>query len=379
MAAAIAKENLLLAEQTLSRAKEANQATEELEKKVAEAKTALENASKAAAEEVATYQPLGTAYPPTSTGRRLALARWIADAQNPLTARVAVNHIWLRHFGTPLVENVVDLGLRSEKPAQADLLDFLAVELMENGWSMKKLHRLIVTSSTYRMSSSATDAKANMTADRDNQFLWRMNGRRMEAEMVRDAILYLAGALDQTMGGPDLDQNQGLTVPRRSLYFRHARERQMPFLQIFDAANPEECYRRRPSIRPQQVFAMMNSSLALEQARRLAGTISLEIQTANAGEKVGGAKVIEKNPAAANDEFITVAFETLLTREPNASEMAACREFLQLQTNQLSDPQKLELLDNADNPLAASADPAQRARENLVLVLFNHNDFVTVR
>jgi hypothetical protein len=250
---------------------------------------------------------------------------------------------------------------------------------MEHGWSLKHLHRLIVTSSTYRLSSNAADAEANLAADRDNAYLWRMNPRRMEAETVRDAVLYLAGALDQTMGGPDLDQNQGFQVPRRSLYFRHARERQMPFLQMFDAANPEECYRRSPSIRPQQAFAMMNSSLALEQARRLAGKLSEKIAGGQGAAAGGQAKADADGGRGKDDEFIVAAFETLLARQPNESELNACREFLQLQASQLAEPQKLELLDNTDGPLAAAADPAQRARENLVLVLFNHNDFVVVR
>src|SRR5207249_1645452 len=101
----------------------------------------------------------------------------------------------------------------------------------------------------------------------DNRYLWRMNTRRMEAEVVRDSVLYVAGQLDLTMGGPELDHNLGLTTKRRSLYYRHAAEKQMEFLLIFDAASVNECYRRAESVVPQQALAMANSSLVLAQSR----------------------------------------------------------------------------------------------------------------
>jgi hypothetical protein len=292
----------------------------------------------------------------------LALARWIASRQNPLTARVAVNHIWLRHFGRPLVESVDDFGLRSPRPPLADLLDYLAAELMENRWSMKQLHHLIVSSDAYRMSSSAEKNNSAAATDRDNRFLWRMNLVRMEAETIRDAVLHVAGSLDPTRGGPDLDHRKGLTVPRRSLYFCHAREKQMEFLRMFDAANLRECYRRQASIRPQQAFALVNSSLTLAQSRKLAGRLVRE-----GGENID------------DDAFVTAAFETVLSRGPSESELKECRRFFAVQKKQLTEPEKLELLGNTSNAVPPSSDSAQRARENLVLVLFNHNDFVTVR
>jgi hypothetical protein len=291
----------------------------------------------------------------------LALARWITHRQNPLTARVAVNHIWLRHFGQPLVESVDDFGLRSPRPPLIDLLDYLAVELMEHNWSMKHIHRLIVTSTAYRMASSVKGiANPSRKLDPDNKLFWRMNSRRMEAETVRDSVFHVAGSLDLTRGGPDIDYKQGLTIPRRSLYFRHARERQMEFLKMFDPANPRECYRRQESIRPQQVLAMVNSSLALAQSRGLAGKLITEGQHDD-------------------NSFIVAAFETVLSRGPSDEESMACRDFLAMQAKQLADSAKLELLDNSANAKPPSDDPGQRARENLVLVLLNHNDFVTVR
>src|SRR5262249_30452056 len=161
---------------------------------------------------------------------------WLCDRQNPLTARVAVNHMWARHFGRPLVENPQDFGVRTKPPAQQALLDWLAVEFMAHNWSLKWMHRLMVTSAAYRMESSSRDSRAteNITTDPENQFYWRMNPRRMEAEVVRDALLYLSGELDATLGGPPLDCRTGTDSPRRSLYYRYSRDDKMDFLTTFD-------------------------------------------------------------------------------------------------------------------------------------------------
>ncbi|HEY2411057.1 MAG TPA: PSD1 and planctomycete cytochrome C domain-containing protein, partial [Pirellulaceae bacterium] len=171
------------------------------------------------------YTHFAPIYPQTSTGRRLALARWITAPDNPLAARVAINHIWLRHFGTPLAPTVFDFGLNGKPPTNQPLLDWLATELISNGWRMKPIHKLIVTSRTYRLASSTLNLELgtlNSSIDPENLYYWRANPHRMEAEAVRDATLFLAGSLDLTRGGPDIDQTQGLTNPRRSLYFRNA-------------------------------------------------------------------------------------------------------------------------------------------------------------
>src|SRR5207248_2350486 len=144
-------------------------------------------------------------------------------------------------------------------PSHPALLDWLAAEFMEHGWSMKHVHRLIVTSSAYRMASTPDDA--NLARDRDNVYLWRMPSRRLEGEAVRDCVFYVAGKLDATMGGPDIPHAQGLTTPRRSLYFQHAQEKQMEFLKLFDAAAVTECYQRKESVQPQQALALANSAL----------------------------------------------------------------------------------------------------------------------
>jgi hypothetical protein len=307
--------------------------------------------------------------PSTSTGRRAALARWITDRDHPLTARVAVNHLWLRHFGKALVPSVFEFGVNGQRPSHPALLDWLAVELMDSGWRLKKLHRLMVTSQTYRLeSASPADDKANLAIDPDNRYLWRMNARRMEAEIVRDAVLAVAGELDTTMGGPEIDQQQGETSKRRSIYFRHAHEKQMLFLKLFDPASVAECYRRDESVVPQQALALANSKLALEQSRVLAGKLV---------EQLGGQSGDDRN---LNGRFIEAAFQQTLTRLPSDEERAECLDFLQQQTERLSSPTQLtSFSESGQTKIKAAADPTQRARENLVHVLLNHHEFVTIR
>ncbi len=311
------------------------------------------------------YTPIGNLYPKTSTGRRLALARWIADKQNPLTARVAVNHIWLRHFGKALVPTVANFGRNGRPPSHPELLDWLANELMDKNWSMKALHRLMVTSNTYRMASSAPEAKSpDLAIDPDNRYLWRMNPHRMEAEIVRDSLLQLAGQLDLTMGGPEIDDKEGQTSHRRSLYFRHTPDVQMTFLKVFDAASPTDCYERNESVVPQQALALSNSPLSFSEARLLARNISPNSGTSNSGEY----------------EFVVAAFQRVLSRPPSAEELAESVGFVREQCELFRSPEKLTAFRaGASGEVPPSADAILRARESLVHALFNHNDFVTVR
>jgi hypothetical protein len=335
---------------------------------LAKAKSQLDSASKLLAKaEQEARQPPTTAhtkrtlatYPAVSSGRRLALARWITDRRNPLTARVAMNHVWLRHFGKPVVPSVFDFGRNGQPASHPALLDWLASEFMDRGWSMKSMHRLIVLSSAYRMES--TNDAGNAALDPDNRYLWRMTVHRLEAEAVRDSVLAVAGSLDTAMGGPDIDYNLGLTMPRRSLYFRHAAEKEMEFLYLFDAANVTECYQRPESIIPQQALALSNSALVLAQARLLA-------------------RRLDKGAQGSVDAFIRTVFEQILSRDPTVGELATCTQFLAEQASLLRDPARLTHF-NAASPaaVAPAADPAMRAREDLVQVLLNHNDFVTIR
>ena len=346
------------------------------------AQKALEAAQKALTEPTENYTRLTPVHPATSTGRRLALARWITSRDNPLAARVAVNHIWLRHYGTPLVPSVFDFGLNGKLPTNQPLLDWLAVELMDSGWRMKHVHKLIVTSRTYRLRSNAEfgmrNAELNASEtphsalraphliDPENLYSWRFTPRRLEAEAVRDATLFVAGSLDPTRGGPELDQASGLTVPRRSLYFRASKEKKMQFLSLFDSANPVECYRRSESIAPQQALAMANSTLTLAQSRILAKKLSDALGNVSADE--------------APRRFVSDAFTRILCRPPTEAELTICREFLESQAAKLADPKSLTAFSSGPAAtVSPSSDPVQRARENLVHVLLNHNDFVTIR
>jgi hypothetical protein len=367
-----ARESKVAAEQELAAAKTALKpgdaaaaaAVAAAEKKSADAASALAAAHASLAEPTADYNPLGEQLPHQSTGRRLAFANWLVDRKNPLAARVAVNHIWLRHFGAPLVDNTFDFGLRSPKPRNQPLLDWLAVELMDHGWQMKYIHRLLVTSNTYRLGSSTKDASAaSLTLDRDNHYLWRMNTRRLEAELVRDSIFYTAGNLDLTRGGPDFACALASTTPRRSIYFQHAYEKQNKFLELFDSASVNECYRRSESVVPQQALAMANSDVTLNESRMLARKLQ---------------DVAAKNPEP-DKTFVRLAYNQILARNPTSAELVECVDFLKSQAQMLREPAKLNAVAGGPKAtVAASTDPAQRARENFTLVLYNHNDFVTI-
>jgi hypothetical protein len=341
-----------------SKVKNAAKVLAQAEQKSLAAKKAHAAARAALARDDTNYTPLVRIEPAKSTGRRLALARWIADRRNPLTARVAVNHIWLRHFGRPLVATPANFGLNGKKPTHPELFDWLAVDFMESGWSMKHVHRRMVTSATYRLGSRDTDGMSR-TADPDNQYYWRMNPRRMEGEVVRDSILAAAGRLDPTMGGPILDEKLGQTSARRSVYFRFNTEYKMQFLDQFDPASPTECYERGQSIIPQQALALYNSALAVNQSRLLARDLHKSAPDAGA--------------------FVTAAFEQVLGRPPTPAESQRCRQFLDTQAELFRRKRTLTPFPPGVDTLAPASDPVLHAREDLVHVLFNHNDFVTVR
>jgi len=293
------------------------------------------------------------AFQPTSTGRRTALAQWLTDARNPLTARVAANHIWMRHMARPLVTTVFDFGRKGNGPTHPELLDWLASELVDGpqggpGWSMKHLHRLIVTSAAYRMTSSSAGAGPALEADPDNQLLWRRDAIRIEAEAVRDALLALAGTLDATMGGPPVPPAGRDASLRRSLYLHHSGIDRSSFLATFDVADAVACYQRDRSIVPQQALALSNAAFAQDAAAKITARVAKDL------------------PAGADDEsFVARAFFTVLGRQPDDFERAECRRALDgLRT----------LPDGKAGPEAV--DPA---RVQIVAALLNHNDFVTLR
>jgi hypothetical protein len=360
-----AEENLLRATQELAAAKpESETYDKDAVKKLDEARAQLEAAAKALQSEDA-YTPVGKIYPDSTTGRRLALARWIANNQNPLTARVAINDMWLRHFGQALVPTVFNFGMSGKPPSHPELLDWLAAEFMDHHWSMKAIHRLIVTSNTYRMQSLTKESSGkNAKIDPENRYLWRMNEQRMEAEVVRDSLLSIAGQLDTAMGGPEIDSGKGLESHRRSIYFQDTPDMQVTFLKLFDEANPNECFQRNESIVPHQALALANSTLSLQVARTLERQITKQTGMAVAGDA----------------RFIANTFDIVLNRLPTAEERAESLQFLREQEELFQDPKKLTPIQTgAAGEIKPEMDPHLRAREDLVHVLLNHTDFVTIR
>jgi hypothetical protein len=293
----------------------------------------------------------------TSSGRRTALARWITDPDNPLPARVAANHIWMRHFGRPLVASVFDFGRSGSPPTHPELLDWLASELVAGPaggrpWSMRHLHRLIVTSAAYRMGSATAGAAANLRADPDNRLLWRREPIRLEAQVIRDCILAHAGTLDPRMGGPSVPMSEQAMSNRRSLYFFHSDIDRNLFLATFDDADVKECYVRDQSIVPQQSLALSNSGLVHEAVARISARIAAELAS-------------ESRPAPPGDDaFVGRAFVLLLDREPTPAERQVCAQ----------------ALDVWRGMAGATDQPAQdAARSHVVWALLNHNEFVTLR
>ncbi len=282
---------------------------------------------------------------PKSSGRRTALANWITDRRNPLTARVAVNHIWTRHFGQSLVDPAFDFGRKTPEPRHRLLLDWLAAEFMESGWSIKHLHRLICNSETYRLSSSIAERSENVSKDPDNHWLWRRPAIRIESQVVRDGILALAGTLDTSLGGPPIMPGEQAASRRRSLYFFHSNNERNLFLTTFDEAAVKECYRREQSIVPQQALALTNSQLVLDASKSIAESL---------------ARQLPPDRATDDGQFVDSAFRVILGIVPGEAERAASLEAM-AQWRKLGDNQN------------------RGPQELLAWALLNHNDFVTLR
>jgi hypothetical protein len=227
---------------------------------------------------------------------RTRLAQWIADSQNPLTARVLVNRLWQSHFGSGLVKTANDFGLHGDRPTHPELLDWLAASLVENGWRLKPLHQIMVLSSTYRQSSRAPNAAAYERADAGNQLLWHFNRRRLGAEEIRDAMLAVSGRLNPKSGGPsimlpvDAELVKSLYKPtqwqpprdhaendRRSVYLIAKRNLRLPFMEVFDApALQTTCARRESSTHAPQALELLNGHLANDLAGAFAQRLDTE-------------------------------------------------------------------------------------------------------
>jgi Protein of unknown function (DUF1553)/Protein of unknown function (DUF1549)/Planctomycete cytochrome C len=244
---------------------------------------------------------------PKGSGR-LELARWVASSQNPLTARVMVNRLWQGHFGSGLVRTSSNFGKLGEPPTHPELLDWLAGRLLRDGWSLKAMHRLMVTSQTYRQSSKPSAEGKKL--DPENRLLGRMDRRRLEAEAVRDNLLAVAGRLDPSLNGPS---TRDFNSPRRTLYQMTIRSDRSSFGPLFDAADSTAMVDRRvvSTVAPQALF-LMNHPFVLDQARAL------------------GARL--QKGAGDDGERINRAYALLYARKPTAEEVAIGRELLEQMT-----------------------------------------------
>ncbi|MFO0952295.1 MAG: DUF1549 and DUF1553 domain-containing protein [Isosphaeraceae bacterium] len=307
-----------------------------------------------------------------TTGRRLALARWLTRPDHPLTARVLVNRLWQHHFGRGIVATPSDFGVRGEPPSHPELLDWLAAELVANGWRLKPIHRLMVTSAAYRQTSSPDPSpvwKKQATDDPDNTLLWRMNRRRLEAESLRDAMLAVTGEINPKAGGPgvlvpiekeveDLIFTEAEVVDlwpetpdrsehlRRSLYLFRKRNVRYPMFDAFDAPDTQTACPQRPvSTHALQALVLLNSDFALDRAKALARRVLAEVPATTEGR-------------------INHIYERVLGRTPRPTELEQARTFLDTQTR----------LIRTENP---GRDDAQ-AWVDYCLAMLNRNEFLYV-
>jgi hypothetical protein len=257
-----------------------------------------------------------------STGRRTALAKLLTDPANPLTARVMVNRLWHYHFGRGIVGTPSDFGLKGERPTHPELHDWLASEFVKNGWSMKYMHRLIMTSETYKQAS--VSRRDGVAVDPEDKLLWRFPRHRLEGETIRDEALAVAGMLNTKMGGPSvfpelpvgLEGRGGWKVTaqkeernRRSVYVFVRRNTRYPMFETFDMPDTHEsCARRNVTTSPLQALTMLNDKISLEWAENFAGRV-LKI----AGDDEG--------------KQIEIAYELALARKPAADESAILKRF----------------------------------------------------
>lgn len=265
------------------------------------------------------------------TGRRLAFARWLSEPDHPLTARVMVNRIWYHHFGRGIVPTLENFGVKGDRPSHPELLDWLAIEFVERGWSIKEVHRLIMTSQAYRQSSRVTEERLRL--DPQNRLLSRMSLRRMDAEALRDSLLSVAGQLDTTGGGPpdpiSVDRNGLVSVIptpegrwRRSIYLQFRRTEIPTMMDMFDY--PEmgpNCLSRNTSIVSPQSLMLINNEHIHELATTFAKRISVDI-----GDH--GLDSQPKTPIAWKPHVET-AFQVALGRSPNAEELSLSIDALQ--------------------------------------------------
>jgi hypothetical protein len=236
---------------------------------------------------------------------RLELAEAIASPSNPLTARVIVNRIWQQHFGYGIVRTPSNFGSQGEPPSHPELLDYLAGRFVKEGWSIKKLHREIMLTAAYALSDEPSDR--NYAEDPDNRLLWRYNRRRLDAESLRDSLLYVSGKLDLKEGGPAvrLDKENN----RRTVYAYISRRQIDPMLALFDFPNPNNTSEQRlQTTVPLQKLFFMNSPFVIEQSTALTARVAATATT--------------------DDQRITATYRLILQRDPTPEERKLAREFI---------------------------------------------------
>src|SRR5581483_6776567 len=232
----------------------------------------------------------------------------ITAPDNPLTSRVLVNRVWMHHFGEPLVETPSDFGTRSTPPSHPELLDFLAMTVQREGWSLKKLHRLLMLSNTYQQAS--VDRPACRRLDPENRLLWRTNRTRLDLECLRDTLLAVSGHLEDKVGGRPEYVAGDPGNRRRTIYGMVDRQSLPGLYRAFDFASPDQSAERRlQTTVPQQALFVMNSPFVLEQAKSLAARTDMKDPSGPAG-RVGA------------------LFRLALGREPAAEEVALALDFL---------------------------------------------------
>jgi hypothetical protein len=309
-------------------------------------------------------------------GRRAALAEWLTRPDNPLPARVIANRIWQYHFGQGLSRTPSDFGTIGDPPLHAELLDWLATELIAHDWSLKHLHRLIVTSATYRQASGAA---ADFDRDPGNLWLARFPRRRLTGEALRDAMLSVSGSLSTARGGPGvmpplpeelvktLLKNQWTVSPgesdhyRRSIYLFARRNLRYAIFEAFDRPDGNaSCPRRSRSTTAPQLLLLLNSALSLDAARRLAGTLLAP-------------------EATIDDDTFRDLFCRVLARQPTAAELAMLKEVHTRQTQSLTGEARPAAKLALPLPCPAALDPfAAAALTDICLALFNSNEFLYI-
>jgi hypothetical protein len=317
--------------------------------------------------------------PEGAANNRLGFARWIADAGNPLTARVAVNRFWQLHFGDGLVRTMEDFGTQGQRPTHPELLDWLALEFQRTGWSAKAMHRQIMTSAAYRQSSRATPEL--LARDPENRLLARGPRLRLSAETVRDQALTLGGLLVERVGGPSVkpyqpeglwqeiattteyDRGTGADLYRRSLYTYGKRTVASPTLTTFDAPARESCIVRRTRTNtPLQALALLNDVTFVEAARNFAERVMT-------------------GDGSTPRERLALAFRLATAREPSEHELASIVAGHERRLSRFRSQPKAAtaLISVGDSKAGPALDPAELAAYTATCSLILNLDEVVTR